>query len=158
MSGDVLSEGRDAGRVIEHVAIGAMQPRHVLERIGPGSLLIVPGDREDVIRAAVSAGRQGASGEGAFFGRSSTDSSRTDLAGLVLTGGYEPSARTMDTVRAAGLFCFLVAEDTYAAASEVHDLLVKTHADDVEKIELIKSITAEHLDTDRILARFAEPP
>jgi hypothetical protein len=39
----------------------------------------------------------------------------------------------------------------------VHDLLVKTHADDVEKIELIKSVVAEHLDLDRVLERFAEP-
>ena len=39
--------GDDLDRVIEHVAIGAMQPRHLIERVGPGSLLIVPGDRSD---------------------------------------------------------------------------------------------------------------
>ena len=43
-------------------------------------------------------------------------------------------------------------EDTYVVASEVHDLLVKTHAADLEKIELIKALVAEHLDVDRILA------
>ena len=55
MKGELLHPGPDLGLVIEHVAIGAMQAEHVLERVGPGSLLIVPGDREDVIRLMVSA-------------------------------------------------------------------------------------------------------
>ena len=37
MAGELLHAGRRPGTVIEHVAIGAMQPRHVLERIGPGA-------------------------------------------------------------------------------------------------------------------------
>jgi BioD-like phosphotransacetylase family protein len=36
-------------------------------------------------------------------------------------------------------------------------LLVKTHPDDAEKIELTKALVAEHLDVDRILQRFAAP-
>ena len=55
MRGELLHPGPDLDLVIEHVAIGAMQAEHVLERVGPGSLLIVPGDREDVIRTMVSA-------------------------------------------------------------------------------------------------------
>jgi len=51
MAGEVLSRSDDLDRVIEHVAIGAMQPRHLIERVGPGSLLIIPGDRTDVIHA-----------------------------------------------------------------------------------------------------------
>jgi BioD-like phosphotransacetylase family protein len=158
MDGELLHEGRDMGQVIEHVAIGAMQPLHVLERIGPGSLLIVPGDREDVIQAAATASLVGRSdgGPGIRFGRPS-QSGRTALAGLLLTGGHRPSARTLDSIRHAELFAYLVAEDTYAAASEVHDLLVKTHPADAEKIALSKALVAEHLDLDRILDRFAEP-
>src|SRR5690606_14674369 len=58
MPGEMLHEGNDLDRRIEHVGIGAMQPRHVIERIGPGSLLIVPGDREDVIHATIAATRR----------------------------------------------------------------------------------------------------
>ena len=58
----------------------------------------------------------------------------------------------IDAIRWADLFATLVAEDTYLVASEVHDLLVKTHPSDVEKIDLIKALVAEHLDVDRILA------
>ena len=54
--------------------------------------------------------------------------------------------------RLSGRLRTIVPEDTYSVASEVHDLLVKTHAADREKVELIKALVAEHLDVDRILA------
>ncbi len=79
------------------------------------------------------------------------------MAGIVLTGGYRPPERDIEAIRRAGMFAFLVEHDTYAAASEVHDLLVKTHPSDSEKIELTKRLVAENLDVDRILARFAPP-
>jgi hypothetical protein len=153
MTGELLHAGPDLDLVIEHVAIGAMQAEHVLERVGPGSLLIVPGDREDVIQTMVTAtlvGRPDAE-------HVSARPRRQTLAGLVLTGGYRPSARVIEAIQRADIFAFLVTEDTYAAASEVHDLLVKTHPADAEKIELIQTLVAEHLDIDRVLERFAEP-
>ena len=64
-----------------------------------------------------------------------------------------PSKPGIDAIRQAGIFTYLVTEDTYAAASEVHDLLVKTHPADTEKIEPIQQLVAEHLDVDRVLAR-----
>ena len=133
--GETIWPGPDLDRVVDDVAIGAMQPRHMLERVGPGTLLIVPGDRDDVILALTAAHL---AGRGAI--------------GLVLTGGYRPSATTVAAIRTADLFATLVAEDTYAVASEVHDLLVKTHSSDREKVELIKELVGAHLDMDRILS------
>jgi BioD-like phosphotransacetylase family protein len=169
MPGEVLNTGPDLGRVIEHVAIGAMQPRHVLERIGPGSLLIVPGDREDVIHATIAAVRMARRikeqpglldrlRDRSRFGRRPVDPERTELAGLLLTGGYRPRPRDLDAIRQARVFAYLVTEDTYAAASQVHDLLVKTHPSDREKIDLIKALVATHLDVDRLLERFQPIP
>jgi BioD-like phosphotransacetylase family protein len=71
--------------------------------------------------------------------------------GLVLTGGYRPRKAVIDAIRRADLFATLVPHDTYTVASEVHDLLVKTHAADLEKIALIKELVATNLDVDRIL-------
>jgi BioD-like phosphotransacetylase family protein len=167
MRGELLTAGPDLDRVIEHVAIGAMLPRHVIEHLGPGSLLIVPGDRTDVLGATLAAQRatrDGGDQRGLFglrqrraFGRQSADPRRTDLAGIVLTGGYRPRPRDLEQLQAADIFCYLVEEDTYAAASEVHDLLVKIHPSDREKIALIKALAADHLDVDRILDRFDSP-
>ena len=165
--GEQLSESDDLDRVIEHVAIGAMQPRHLIERVGPGSLLIVPGDRTDVIHAVVAANRAArAKGETRrifarrqqLFGRADPeDEVSAELAGLVLTGGYRPRPRDLEAIRSERLFAMLVDSDTYEAASRVHDLLVKTHPADHQKIELTCQLISEHLDIDHILSRFAEP-
>jgi BioD-like phosphotransacetylase family protein len=78
--------------------------------------------------------------------------------GLVLTGGYRPRDAVIAAIRQADLFATLVKEDTYLVASEVHDLLVKTHPADHEKISLIKAVVAEHLDIERILGGASEAP
>ena len=143
-----------------------MQPRHLMERVGPGSLLIVPGDRTDVIHAVVAANRAArAQGERRrifarrrqVFGRAPEDGARAELAGLVLTGGYRPRPRDLEAIRQERLFAMLVDQDTYEAASRVHDLLVKTHPADRQKIELTRQLISEHLDIDHILSRFADP-
>ena len=81
----------------------------------------------------------------------SVDGHEGAAIGLVLTGGYRPRDAVLAAIRQADIFATIVPEDTYAVASEVHDLLVKTHPADREKIELIKALVAEHLDIDRIL-------
>jgi BioD-like phosphotransacetylase family protein len=78
--------------------------------------------------------------------------------GLVLTGGYRPRRAVLDAIRRADLFATLVDADTYSVASEIHDLLVKTHPADAEKIQLIKELVAENLDVDLILGAAAEMP
>ena len=39
----------------------------------------------------------------------------------------------------------------------MHDLLVKTHPADREKIELTRRLVSEHLDIDKVLDTFADP-
>ncbi len=142
LAGELLHPGPDLERVIDGVSIGAMEPSHVLERVGPGTLVIVPGDREDVI-ATVTATHLGGGGV---------------AIGLVLTGGYRPGPAMLDAIRGADLFATLVPADTYAVASDIHDLLVKTHPADREKIEMIKQLVAANLDVDRFLAVATEAP
>jgi BioD-like phosphotransacetylase family protein len=158
LGGEALHRGPDLERVIGGVAIGAMEPGHMLERVGPGTLVIVPGDREDVILTLTTAhlmGPAGSADPGEFVGngqRASLTGHEGAAIGLVLTGGYRPRQAVLDAIRRADLFATLVPEDTYSVASEVHDLLVKTHPADIEKIEEIKRLVAENLDVDRILS------
>ena len=153
--GELIHPGPDLDLVIDGVAIGAMQPGHMLERVGPGTLVIVPGDREDAILALTTAhlvGRPRSATVDELMAPAGNGADHESAAiGLVLTGGYRPRPAVLDAIRRADLFATLVREDTYTVASEVHDLLVKTHAADHSKIELIKSLVAEHLDIGRIL-------
>ena len=232
LEGELLHPGPDLDRPIERIDIGAMQAGHLLDRLGPGSLLIVPGDREDLIQALVTVTLMGRAGRSPMVGavpgtagvpgaaahsgstersgersggrsgtadRSRPHSGSSDrsrersggrsgatgrptsdpgpgageldsaslaahdaagpaagrhpgVAGLVLTGEHAPPPRVVAAIRSADFFAMRVAEDTYRVASEVHDLLVKTHPEDHDKIALIQSLVAEHLDVDRIMA------
>jgi BioD-like phosphotransacetylase family protein len=163
LGGETLHAGPDLERVIDGVAIGAMEPGHMLERVGPGTLVIVPGDREDVILTLTTAHLMGPA-RGARVDEllqvplgllANHDGA---AVGLVLTGGYRPRRAVLEAIRRADLFATLVDADTYSVASEIHDLLVKTHPADAEKIQLIKELVAANLDVDRILAAAAEMP
>ena len=134
--GETINPGPDLDLVIDGVAIGAMEPEHMLERVGPHTLVIVPGDREDVILAIANA---------------HLHDRPASAIGLVLTGGYRPRPPVLDAIHRANLFATLVEADTYAVASDVHDLLVKTHPSDTGKIEEIKALVWEHLFIDRVL-------
>jgi BioD-like phosphotransacetylase family protein len=168
VGGETVHPGPDLARVIDDVAIGAMEPGHMLERIGPGTLVIVPGDREDAILSIATAHlvgppRGATRADVAALGRPRSGAGEADRAadrpavGLILTGGYRPRDAVIDAVRRAGIFCTIVDADTYVVASEVHDLLVKTHPADRDKIALIKHLVAEFLDIDRILAVATAP-
>jgi BioD-like phosphotransacetylase family protein len=173
VGGETIHAGPDLDRVIDGVAIGAMEPRHMLERVGPGTLVIVPGDREDVILTLTTAHlarrfRVAGAAEAARIAQIAAEATNERTAdveghegaaiGLLLTGGYRPRDAVLAAIRQADLFATIVSRDTYVVASEVHDLLVKTHPADHEKIALIKALVAEHLDIERILAVASDVP
>ena len=163
--GRVINTGPDLDRVIGGVAVGAMEPHHMLDRMGPCTLVIVASDRSEAIlelaaayvasRSCVDVDDQPTAGPGATAG--AIDARNGKVLGLVLTGGYEPGAEVLAVLRNAGMFAASVDEDTYTVASQVQGLLVKTHAADTGKIELIKELVWEHLKMDRFLEVASEP-
>ncbi len=138
LDGELLSGEAAPNRIIGWVAIGAMQATHAVELLRDRTLLITPGDREDLIEAAITVNRE---------------TSTTKVAGLVLTGGFRPAASALESLRAAGLFASLVGTDTFRAAQAVEQILVKTHSGDTEKIETIIELVGGSIDTDALLAR-----
>ena len=138
LDGELLSGEAAPGRIIGWVAIGAMQAKHAVELLRDRTLLITPGDREDLIEAAIAINREAATPK---------------VAGLVLTGGFRPPASALAALRAAGLFAYLVGTDTFRAAQAVEQILVKTHSGDTEKIETIVDLVGGAIDTDGLLAR-----
>ena len=143
LQGETVHTGPDLDTVIGGVAIAAMRPEHMLEWVEPRTLVIVPGDREDIILTIAEARTAAAA---------AADPADSGAAiGLVLTGGYRPPQPVLEAIRRAGLFATLVPRDTYAVASDIHDLLVKTHASDHEKIAEIKALVWKYLFIDRVL-------
>jgi BioD-like phosphotransacetylase family protein len=138
LEGELLAGEATPGATIGWVAIGAMQARHAVELLRARTLLITPGDRDDLVRAAVEANREAAIPR---------------VIGLILTGGFRPPDPVLAELREAGIFAYLVGSDTYRTAQAVDEILVKTHASDVEKIDTIIELVDGALDVDGLLAR-----
>ena len=80
LDGTLLAGEATPGRTIAHVAIGAMRAEHAAGLIRDRTLLITPGDRDDLIEMALEL-------------KGESDGGR--VTGLVLTGGFEPGAATL---------------------------------------------------------------
>ncbi len=139
LDGELLTGRAEPGRTIGHVAIGAMQAEHAVAHLDDRTLLITPGDREDLLRAAVAAN---AARDGVPL-----------VSGIVLTGGYRPSVALLEALRAEDLFAYLVPTDTYRTAQAVDEILVKTHASDREKIATIIELVGGSIDVDALVDR-----
>jgi BioD-like phosphotransacetylase family protein len=139
--GEVLAGG-DLLRVrASTVMIGAMQPSNVLDRLEKRTLLVVPGDREDIILAAISAAHEPeATGGGA-------------LVALVLSESLRPDGAVAALVATAPLPIIASPMDSYTIASRIHSMTVKTLPGDADKIERIQSLVSEHVDVDRLLEK-----
>jgi BioD-like phosphotransacetylase family protein len=139
LDGELLAGRATPNRTIGEVAIGAMQAGHAMERLHDRTLLITPGDREDLLLAAVASTRAAAD--------------RPRVSGVILTGGFRPAEAVLAELRAADLFAFLVATDTYRTARAVDEILVKTHPSDTEKIATIIDLVGRALDVEALLAQ-----
>ena len=168
MHGELLSSGEDMDRLIEHIAIGSGQARHILEKIGPGSLLIVQGDRSDVIQAVIAANetqRELNQEPGLLdrlrtkprFGREPDDPEAHLISGIVFTNDRRPVDRDIEDLRRAGIFALLVPDEIYPVAKQLHSLLIKTHVQDRAKIEAIREVVGQHFDVDALLERLDAP-
>jgi hypothetical protein len=88
---------------------------------------------------------------GAKWGGGPVISRRIEPAGWTVVRSVVDVRTVLDAIRAADIFATLVPEDTYKVASELHDLLVKTHQSDAGKIAEIKALLWEYLFIDRVL-------
>jgi BioD-like phosphotransacetylase family protein len=130
-----LNHSANVHNLVKDVVVGAMGVNNAMKFFKPGVLLITPGDREDILLAAAALGSENA----------------PPLAGIVLTGNLRPSDGVLKVIRGMSFPVLLAKDDSYEVASKVHDLIVKTRPDDLEKISLIRDLIAKHVDVKKIL-------
>lgn len=130
-----LNRPIELNNLVDDVVVGAMAVQNAMQFFKPGVLLITPGDREDLILAAANAMLR---------------ETGQSLAGMVLTGGLTPSPPVQKVINELPYPVLLAKEDSYQVASTVHDLIVKTRPDDLEKINVIRDLIAKHVDVEAI--------
>ena len=141
---DTLYDGDDLDVPSEHVLIGAMNVRGAVRFIQDYSLMIIPGDRDDLIRAVCEIHL------GKFtFGKSDK---RTRISGIILSGGMIADEETMKLLKDSGITVLATVEDTYSIASRVHSMIVKLKPQDSRKIEMIVDMIEKYVDIDKVIA------
>ncbi len=128
----VIHQGHWERRRIEDVALCAATVRIACNAFKRGTLVITPGDRDDIIVAAALASLEGA-----------------NLAGLLLTCGVRPPPQVMELCHQAladGLPVLSVTEESFDTAVRVHDLNHEVPPDDRQRAELVMDTIATHLD------------
>ncbi len=140
MGGEFLNAKSQASRRVKKVIIGAMNSTHVMEYFAEGTLVITPGDREDIILAALST-------------NSLAEADGKAIAGLVLSGDLLPHQNVIDLICASDVPVIASRLDSYSVASSIHSMTVKTLPGDADKIDKIQSLIERHVEVDRLLEK-----
>jgi BioD-like phosphotransacetylase family protein len=139
LGGEFLSGESFKRRRVRSIAIGAMTAARIKEQLGAGSLLITPGDREDLLLAVLESQP-----------KRTTDSK---LAGILLTDGLKPQPGLLRMMNDKGVPSVAVAADSYSVTAKIERMTVKTDPGDQEKIKVIQKTVADHLDVGAILKK-----
>jgi BioD-like phosphotransacetylase family protein len=124
---------------VSRVVVGAMTAKGIVDYLQPGTLIITPGDRDDIILAAISSAR--------LFGRKT-------IAGLILTNDILPHEKLLELLAQTDISVIAAREESYTITSKINSMTVKTQPQDMDKIPVIKRLIFDHVDLKKLLAAF----
>jgi len=131
----LIGEKKDFKRVVKQTKIAAMQLEHFLKHIEDGDLIIVPGDRADIIVGAMAS----------IFSKN-----YPNIAGILLTGGIKPADSIGALLDGFTNFPFPIIatdDDTYQTALKVGNIAVRLTVDNERKIALAMGLFNSSVDT-----------
>ncbi|PXA04209.1 hypothetical protein DDZ13_09145 [Coraliomargarita sinensis] len=128
---------------INRVIIGAMAAKGLLDLLQRGTLIITPGDREDIILSAIAA-------EGVTTERT--------ISGIILTRNVLPHPKLMEMIAKTRIPVVVCSDESYKVASLVNNMTVKTQPEDEDKIPIIKDLIKKNIDMQAIQDAFDSRP
>jgi len=121
-------------RRVRRVVIGAMSARRSAEYLRvPGTLVIVPGDREDLLEAFIA-------GVGA-----------ETLSGVLFSNGLLPNDDIVRRLKEAGVAMAAVEAESFAVTARINNMTVKTMRQDADKIPIIRKMISDSVDIQGLL-------
>jgi BioD-like phosphotransacetylase family protein len=121
-------------RRVRRVVIGAMSARRSAEYLRvPGTLVIVPGDREDLLEAFIA-------GVGA-----------ETLSGVLFSNGLLPNDDIVRRLKEAGIAMAAVEAESFAVTARINNMTVKTMRQDADKIPIIRKMISDSVDIPALL-------
>jgi len=139
----VLNAGDYEQRRMLKIVLCARAVANTVQLLTPGTLVVTPGDRDDIILAASLAAMNG-----------------TPLAGLLLCSDFAPDPRILELCRGAlhsGLPVMTVSTGSYDTATNLNRLNKEIPVDDKERADKVADFVASHIDHEWLFARCAAP-
>ncbi|ANY89338.1 MULTISPECIES: phosphate acetyltransferase [Pseudomonas] len=143
LGAQVLNAGDYEQRRMNTIIICARTVANTVPLLKPGTLVVTPGDRDDIILAVSLAAING-----------------VPLAGLLLTSDSKPDPRILELCRGAlqaGLPILSVSTGSYDTANRLNSLNREIPVDDRERAEFITDFVASHLDAAWLHQRCGTP-
>jgi BioD-like phosphotransacetylase family protein len=137
LKGEFIAGAQHKRRRVSRIGVGAMSCRNAERLFQPGTLIITPGDREDLIMMILN--------------EDSKPTTRGHLAGVVLTDGILPPENVMQLIRERSLPFISTSADVSNATTSIGHMTVKTEVGDRDKIGVIQKLIQDHVQVDRIV-------
>lgn len=141
LKAEILHAGDMQQRRVQCIEVCARTLTNTLSVYQPHTLLIFPGDREDIFVAACMSVMNG-----------------VRIAGILLTGGLRPSFGVMNLCEQAiqtGIPMLLVNDSSFQTAARLVNMPTAVAIDDYDLIDQVMDHVADHLDADWLRARCA---
>src|SRR5690606_35255904 len=135
----ILHAGDYEQRRMMKIVLCARAVANTVQLLKPGTLVVTPGDRDDIILAASLAAMNG-----------------MPLAGLLLCSDFAPDPRIVELCRGAlqsGLPVMSVSTGSYDTATNLNRLNREIPVDDKERAEKVADFVANHINHEWLRAR-----
>lgn len=139
IKGELISGENLLDTIVQKMIVGAMPAHTALDFFKGDVLLITPGNREDLILAAIVSNFE----EIKEFG----------VKGIILTCGVWPNKAILKIIKRINLPIMMVKDDTFTTAQKIANLIIKVRAADAEKIKMIKELIKKYVDIDLIIKK-----
>ncbi len=136
LNGEVLAGKNNLDVTVENIVVGAMAPDSAIKvfRRKHNRAVITGGDRTDLQMAALEA----------------------RMRIIVLSGNLHPPAPVLGRAEELGVPVILTSDDTTTLVDRMESLLRRIRVKNVQKIDLMKNMFDEHVDTDKIIKALIE--
>ncbi len=127
-------------RKMRRFIVGAAPCQHMLQFFGSGVLMITPGDREDLVLAAITWDQAHAADE-------------AEGIAVCVTSNVLPHRLVIELAVRARVPLIAVPDDPYSIAAQISSLVAKITPDDEEKVTVAQRLVERYLDVDSLIGR-----
>ncbi len=137
LNGKIMFGEQYLSNLADHFIFGAMQVPNFLNHIKENVLIVTPGDRADIIISSLQA---------------NMSSNYPKVAGIVLTGGFEPAPAIIKLIEGLQSIVPIMAikEGSFATAAKLTTIKAKITPDNIKKILRGISTFKRYLDTEAL--------